>query len=149
MFVLLQVARPVLLPASTIQIIVEEMQNLGKELGQEYALSKLHSLLREEVDLTGDAVKVVACVKDSDLFSIYHQGPLRSIYSRAQTFKSMLRHIEPRQVALGSNENMTQRFAYYIAVKQTLANLLESELWKNAMSQQSCESHTRVFCDIL
>lgn len=136
-----------LLPASTIQIIVEEMQNLH-EIGQEYTLSKLHTLLREELSLTDDAIdKIEACLRDSDLFSKSHQGPLRSIYSRAQTFKSMFRYIEPTKVALGSDESLTQRFAYYIPVKQTLTNLLESDLWKNAISQ-SCDSDTDVLCDI-
>lgn len=50
-----------LLPASTIQIIVEEMPNLH-EMGQEYTLSKLHTLLREELSLTDDAIdKIEAC----------------------------------------------------------------------------------------
>ena len=137
-----------LLPASTIQIIVEEIQNLH-ELGQEYTLSNLHTLLREEVSLTDDAIaKVVSCVKDTDLFTTCHQGPLRSIFSRAQAFKSMFQYIEPAKVALGSDGNMTQRFAYYIPVKQTLASLLESELWENAVSQQSCDSDAHVLCDI-
>ena len=35
---------------------------------------------------------------------------------------------------------MTERFAYYIPVKQTVNNLLDSELWKNSVSQQSCET---------
>lgn len=137
-----------LLPSSTIQIIVEEMQNLH-EMGQEYTISKLHTLLRGELSLTDDAIdKVAACVRDSDLFSNSHQGPLRSIYSRAQVFKSMFRHIEPTKITLGSDENLMQRFAYYIPVKQTLANLLESELWKTTISQQSCHSNTDVLCDI-
>lgn len=37
-----------LLPASAIQTIVEEMQNVH-ELGQDYTLSKLHSLLKNDV----------------------------------------------------------------------------------------------------
>lgn len=137
-----------LLPASTIQIIVEEMQNLH-ELGQEYTLSNLQKLLREDQGLTDDAIsKVFTCVKDSDIFTTCHQGPLRSIYSRAQTFKTMFQYIEPVKVELGSDENMLKRFAYYIPVKQTLTSLLQSELWKNAVSQQSCASDTHVLCDI-
>lgn len=44
-----------LLPASTIQIIDEEMQNLH-EMGQDYTSGKLHTVLREELSLTDDAI---------------------------------------------------------------------------------------------
>lgn len=137
-----------LLPASTIQTIVEEMQNVH-ELGQDYTLSKLRSLLKNDMGLTDDAIaKICDCVKDSDLFSVCHQGPLRTTYARAQTFKKMFKYIQPKKVTLGNDENMTPRFAYYIPVKQTVNNLLESELWKNSVSQQSCETDSDDLGDI-
>ena len=127
-----------LLPASTIQTIVEEMQNVH-ELGQDYTLSKLHSLLKDDMCLTDDVIaKICDCVKDSDLFSVCHQGPLRTTYSRTQMYKKMFKYIEPKKLILGNDENMTERFAYYIPVKQTANSLLESELWKNSVLQQSC-----------
>ena len=90
-----------LLPASTIQTVVEEMQNL-LELGQDYTSSKLHSLLKDDMSLTDDDVtKICDCVRDSDLFSAFHQGPLRTIYSRAQTFKNMFKYIKPPPKKLG------------------------------------------------
>lgn len=129
-----------LLPASTIQKIVEEIQNVH-ELGQEYTMSKLHSLLKNDMCLTDDSVaKICDCVKDSDLFSSCHQGPLRTTLSRAQTFKKMFNYIEPKKVKLGNDENMSERFAYYIPLKETLNNLLESELWKNSVSQHCFET---------
>lgn len=76
--------------------------------------------------------KVCDCIKDSDLFSASHKGPLRTTYARAQTFKRMFKYVEPKAVRLGYDENMRQRIAYYIPVKQTLISLLESELWKNS-----------------
>ena len=92
--------------------------------------------------LTDDAIaKICDCVKDSDLFSACHQGPLRTTYSRAQTFHKMFKYIEPKKVKLGNDENMTERFAYYVPVTQTLNGLLESDIWKNSVSQQSCETH--------
>lgn len=98
-----------LLPASTIQTIVEEMQNLH-ELGQDYTLSKLCSLLKDDMSLTDDDItKICDCVRDSDLFSACHQGPLRTAYSRAQTFKNMFTYIEPKKLTLGIDENMSQR----------------------------------------
>lgn len=126
-----------LLPDSTIQVIVEEMQNLH-ELGLDYTLSKLHSLMKDELNLTDDVVRKVSdCIEDSDLFSSTHKGPLRTAYSRAQTFKRMFKYVQPKVVRLGYDDDMRQRNAYYIPVKQTLINLLETQFWKNSLLQQT------------
>lgn len=78
-----------LLPASTIQIVVEEIQNVH-ELGQDCTRCKLHSLLKDDMGLNDDAViKICNCIRDLDLFSACHRGPLRTTYSRTQTFKNM------------------------------------------------------------
>lgn len=77
-----------LLRASTILTVVEEMQNLH-ELGKDYSLSKLHALLKDDMSLTDDDVtKIYDCIRDTDLFSACHQGPLRTTYSRALMFKA-------------------------------------------------------------
>ncbi|KAK0145280.1 hypothetical protein N1851_015823 [Merluccius polli] len=131
-----------LLPVSTIQIIVEETQNLH-ELGLDYTLSKLNSLLKDELNLTDDVMG-----KDSDLFSSSHKGPLRTTYSSAQTFKRMFKYVEPKVVRLGYDDNMRQRNAYYIPVKQTLISLLKSEFWKISVLQRSNETDACVLSDI-
>lgn len=136
-----------LLPASTIQTIVEEMQNVH-EMGQDYTLGKLRALLTNDLSLTDDDVtKICDCIKDSDLFSACHKGPLRTTYSRNQVFKNMFKYVEPVKVPLGNDENMTEKFAYYIPVIKTLKGLLESELWKNSVAQQSSETKSEL-CDI-
>lgn len=137
-----------LIPASTIQVIVEEMQNVH-EIGLDYTLSKLQLLLKNDLNLTDDAVsKICDCVKESDLFSGSHKGPLRTTYSRAQTFHSMFKYVQPKRISLGNDENMLQRFAYYVPVQQTLTSLLESELWNNSVLPRSCETDPCVFSDI-
>ncbi|KAF7648410.1 hypothetical protein LDENG_00157310, partial [Lucifuga dentata] len=99
--------------------------------------------------LTDDAIaKICDCVKESDLFSTCHQGPLRTTYSRGKTFKKMFKYIEPKKIILGNDENMTERSAYYIPVKQTVNCLLESEFWKNSLSQQSCDTDSDHFGDV-
>ncbi|KAK0152047.1 hypothetical protein N1851_006573 [Merluccius polli] len=60
----------------------------------------------------------------------------------------MFKYIEPKKVKLGNDENMTERFAYYVPVTQTLNSLLESDIWKNSVSQQSRETNPDDFCDI-
>lgn len=109
-----------LIPASTIQTIVEEMQNVH-ELGQAYTINKVSSLLKNDMNRSYEAVtKICDCIKESDLFSACHQGQLRTTYSRNQTFTKMFKYTEPQKVALGMDENMTQRCAYYIPVAETL-----------------------------
>ena len=77
----LKLQRQLLFPTSTIQTIVEELQNVH-ELGQDYTLSKLRSLLKDDMSLADDAIsKICHCVKETDLFSVCHQGPLRTTYS--------------------------------------------------------------------
>lgn len=60
-----------LLPASTIQNIVEEIQNIH-ELGQTYTLNRLNLLLREMSVADEDMVKICDTIKQSDLFTACH-----------------------------------------------------------------------------
>lgn len=137
-----------LIPASIIQTIVEEMQNVH-ELGQAYTITKLRSLLKNDMSLSDEAAaKICDCIKDTDLFSTCHQGPLRSTYSRNQMFTRMFKYTEPQKVALGMDENRTQKYAYYIPVSETLKNFLQSHLGKSTQSQQFKDTDEEVFKDI-
>ncbi|XP_056445578.1 uncharacterized protein LOC130381819 isoform X2 [Gadus chalcogrammus] len=137
-----------LVPASTIQTIVEEMQNVH-DLGQAYTINKVSSLLKNDMSLSDEAVtKICDCIKESDLFSSCHQGQLRTTYTRNQTFKKMFKYTEPRKVALGIDENMTQKFAYYIPVAESLKSFLQSDLWRNTQAQQFGDPDVEVFTDL-
>lgn len=138
-----------LLPASTIQNIVEEMQNIN-ELGQTYTLSKLSSLLKNDTSLSDeDITKVCESVKGFDLFTACHTGPMRTPYSRVKSFKEKFNYVEPKKMFLGRDENRIDRFAYYVPVRETLKCLLESDLWQNCVSgEHSPESPSDVLSDI-
>ncbi len=136
-----------LLPASTIQNIVEEMQNIH-ELGQKYTLSKLSLLLKNDTS-DEDITKVCESVKGFDLFTACHTGPMRTAYSRAKSFKEKFNYVEPKKIFLGRDENRVDRFAYYVPVRETLKCLLESDLWKNCVSgEHSPKSPSDVLSDI-
>lgn len=45
-------------------------------------------------------------------------------------------------------KKMSERFAYYIHVTQTINSSLESDLWINSVAQQACETNSDHFCDI-
>uniref|UniRef100_A0A096MAD3 Uncharacterized protein n=1 Tax=Poecilia formosa TaxID=48698 RepID=A0A096MAD3_POEFO len=132
-----------LLPASTTQNIVEEIQNIH-ELGQTYCLSKLWSLLKNETPLSDeDITNICESVKGFDLFSICHTGPMRTAHSSANLFN----YVEPKKIFLGRDENRTDRFAYYVPLRKTLKCLLESDLWKKS-GQHTSESPSDILSDI-
>ncbi|XP_013855791.1 uncharacterized protein LOC106511580, partial [Austrofundulus limnaeus] len=136
-----------LIPASTIQIIVEEMQNIH-ELGQAYTMSKVTSLLKN-MSLSEEVISQICdCIKKSDLFSACHQGQLRTVYSRNQTFTKMFKYTEPQKVTLGLDENLTQKYAYYIPVAETLKSFLQSPLWRNTKSAEFGDAGTEILRDV-
>lgn len=53
-------------------------------------------------------------VKESDLFSISHEGPMRTEFSRTKAFKNMFRYTEPVKLYLGRDETRSQRFVYHV-----------------------------------
>ena len=133
-----------LLPASTIQVIVEEMQNIH-ELGQTFSLSKLTAMLKNDTSLSDEDITKVC--ESVSLFTACHTGPMRTIYSRAQTFKKKFNYVEPKKIFLGKDENRRDRFAYYVPVRETLKCLLESDLWQKS-GEHSAESPSDVLSDI-
>lgn len=134
-----------LVPTSTIQIIVEEMQNIH-ELGQTHTLSRLNVLLQT---LVSDEVRGKVCdaVKESDLFSACHTGPMRTAYSRTKCFREMFNFVEPKQLFLGRDENREKRFAYYVPILETLKNMLTSGFWKGLMSENPPENSPDILSD--
>lgn len=136
-----------LIPTSTIQTIVEEMQNVH-ELGQAYTITKVNSVLKD-MNLSDEAItKICDCINEADLFSTCHREQLRTAYSRNQTFTNILNYTEPQKVVLGVDENMTTKCAYYIPVSETLKSVMQSHLWKDMQSQPFGDPDVEVFTDI-
>lgn len=141
----IKLQRQLLIPASTIQTIVEEIQNIH-EMGHTYTLNRLNLLLKDLSVSDEEIVKICDTVKDSDLFSACHTGPMRTAYSRAQCFKEIFKYVEPKKVFLGRDENRTERFAYYVPVLNTLKNMLQSGLMSSA-PYDNAVSKPGVLCD--
>lgn len=68
---------------------------------------------------------------------------MRTAYSRAQTFKKQFNYVEPKKMFLGKDENRTERYAYYVPIRETLKCLLQSNLW-----QKTKKHATDILCDI-
>lgn len=87
-------------------------------------------------------------MKESDLFTISHEGPMRTNFSRTKSFKEMFKYTEPVKLYLGTDETRSQRFAYYVPLKDTLRCLLESDLWQKCAVRDTCLPCTDVLCDV-
>ena len=135
-----------LLPVPTIQNIVEEMQNIH-ELGQTYTLNRLNLLLKDMSISDEDIVKISDTIKQSDLFTACHTGPMRTAYSRTQCFKDMFNYVEPKKILLGRDENRIERCAYYIPVLKTLKGMHRSDFWQGLISVDPNVSKTDVLSD--
>lgn len=46
----------------------------------------------------------------------------------------MFKHVEPKKILLGRDENKTERCAYYIPVLKTLKAMQESSFWQGLMA---------------
>lgn len=57
----------------------------------------------------------------------------------------MFKYREPQKVPLGMDENMTEKFAYYIPKAETLKSFLQSQLWRNTQLQQYGDPDVEVF----
>lgn len=73
-----------------------------------------------------DIVKISDTIKQSDLFTACHTGPIRTAYTRTQCFKDMFKYVEPRGEPQGRDENRTERCAYYAPVLKSLNGMLDS-----------------------
>lgn len=112
-------------------------------------MNKLGAFLKNNSELTDEETgRICDVVKESDLFTISHEGPMRTYFSRTKSFKEMFRYTEPVKLYLGTDETRSQRFAYYVPVKDTLRCLLESDLWQKCAAQDTCLPCTDVLCDV-
>lgn len=88
----LQLEAKYLLPASTIQTIIEEFHDIHC-LGQTVIFQNLLSKLTEELNLPEQTAKeLISEVKSSDLLSDCSTGPLRSDYVRKATYKKQFNY---------------------------------------------------------
>lgn len=115
-----------LLPASTIQHILEEY-NTVYGIGQQHKCAWLQAKLIS-CNVSDDIVaEVVSEFSRNDLLRNHAEGVLRSNGSRTSFFKSHFSYVAPIEIYLGDDEFRKKRFAYYVPIKQTLHSLLQQE----------------------
>ena len=132
-----------LLPASTIQHIMEELQDVHC-LGQSFLRHQLILKLQQDADLTGEKIEqIIEDVFQSDMFASCNAGPLRSDYVRKQLYKHMLDYVEPQSFRLGINDSGKECSFQYVPVLESLKCLLQQDSVKkeHLCTMQSASTH--------
>jgi len=115
-----------LVPARTVQTIIEEMRIIH-DPGQDYLMNHLqHSLVAN--GMTAEQSKtLVREVSMHDVFRDIHNlqsGTFQSIHTRKKYFKSQATYVEPIPIKLGIDGSAKSVWYHYVPVKETLRVML-------------------------
>jgi len=108
-----------LLPASTIQTIVEDIETIY-DFSQDFTLGKLRESLTKLNVPVNDIDAVIVDLKSTDIFRSSVKGELRSHKTRQTFFKKRFNYVSPQQVYLGRDKFNNARFMYYVPIKENL-----------------------------
>ena len=122
----LKLQAKLLLPASTIQTIVEEMKTIHN-LGQSLQFQQLSAVLSRFNVSVPDIESIVSDLRESDIFHVHHEGPLRSDFSRQTFFKQRFNLVSPISLYLGQDRCDRARFVQYIPIKDTIKSIFEDK----------------------
>lgn len=111
-----------LLPASTIQSIIEGFQHVHSSSMSDF-YGKLKSKLSELNMSQTEIGRIIDELSKEDLFSLYREGILRSDKTRKTFYKQHFDYVEPTQIYLGTDGAGKERFCQYISIKDTLKSL--------------------------
>lgn len=105
-----------LIPSSTVQMIVEEMNHLN-ELGQLHVQKHLELTLINDTSLSeSDICGVVRKLKKYDLHATC-SASLSTTHARQQYFHKHFNYVHPQRVYLGTDDNRKAKYAQYIPLK--------------------------------
>ncbi|KAI2644731.1 RecBCD enzyme subunit RecC [Labeo rohita] len=145
----LRMQAKMLLPASTISVLIEEFQEVCTN-----TVSQLFVRLREELaklDIPDERIcSIIDGLSKENLLKIYNEGMFRSDSTRKTFFKKHFSYVEPIQVHLGYDASGTERFCQYVPVKETLKALfqLSSVREQYYMSKMHSAEDTDVLEDV-
>jgi len=134
-----------LVPASTIQFIVNEMNNIN-ELGKEYLKDKLEQIC-SVAGLAEEIVKPVCneLFKSDPFTSAQKYGPLRTNHTRKEYYKQNFDYIEPESVKLGRNSSNEDRYYYYVPIIESLKLKFKGKNMSNFSIPES--TNNRLYSD--
>lgn len=138
-----------LLPASTIQSIIEEFQAVHVD-GMQAMLVRLKEKLLSSSDIPScDIDKLIDELVTQDLLTLYNEGQLKSDKTRKHFFKQKFNFVEPKQIYLGTDTAGKERFCQYVPVKETLASLfMQTSVREQYNQSKMLDSADKVMEDI-
>jgi hypothetical protein len=127
----LKLQAKLLLPASTIQSIVDEMETyhtLGLSVGLKNMSEKLASLNLPETFVKD----IISDMLNNNPFKMCTAGELRSHQTRQTFYKRNFKFVSPKEIYLGTDENKIARFAQYVPIKESIMALFADASVKSA-----------------
>lgn len=130
----LRMQAQMLLPASTIQTLIEEFQILHDD-----NMNHMFTKLREELTMlnmpSGDIDNLLTGLNKNNLLKLYNEGLFRSDNTRKNYFKHRFNYVSPKKQYLGRNSCGKDCFLQYVPVKETLRALLSHESVKQQYNE--------------
>lgn len=111
-----------LIPSSTIQVIVEEINDLH-DICSQHTKKQFKDILKARTKLSDSDVDE-ALSSLTDLHSSC-STPLSTEYTREQFFFKTFNYVHPQPIHLGTNDNRIDRYVQYIPLKETLKAMLK------------------------
>lgn len=132
-----------LLPASTIQCIIEGFQHVHSSSMSDF-FEKLKVKL-SELNIPQTEIEIIIHdLSKEDLLTIYNEGILRSDKKRKTFYKQYFDYVEPTQIYLGTDAAGKERFCQYISIKETLKSLLRQSSVREQYHQSKNHTSTNM-----
>lgn len=135
----LRMQAKMLLPATTIQSLIEEFQQVH-DSNMDHIFSKLRDELTKLNMSVIDIDGIIAGLNKSNLLRLYNEEVIRSDETRKTYFKRNFNYVPPKKVYLGKNAKGNDRFLQYVPIKETLKVLLSHESVKTQYTEAKTHS---------
>lgn len=144
----MQLQAKYLVPSSTIQMIVEEINGLNS-ICHQYTKDKIEETLRVHTNMSGTEIgSVVQRLQESDIHAECSSS-LSTEYSRRQYFQKNFAYVHPESLYLGTNEHRKDCYAQYIPLSNTLRTILKDPVvWQECAQSQNHQVSDGILRDI-
>ena len=144
----MQLQAKYLVPSSTIQMIVEEINGLN-DICHQYTKDKIKETLRGNTNMSDAEIdSVFQSLQEADLHASC-SSRLSTEYIRRQYFEKNFAYVHPENVFLGTNEHRRDSYAQYIPLHDTLRAILkDTVVWEECVRSQNRPVSDVVLSDI-
>lgn len=133
----LRMQAKMLLPATTIQCLIEEFQEVHDSNVENMFHSLRDELMKLNISVT-DINNIIGNLNKTNLLRLYNEGVFRSDATRKTYFKNNFNYVPPKQVYLGKDSKGNDCFSQYVPIAETIKALMSNE----SMQLQYAEAKT-------